>query len=315
MRYRTFGRTGLKVSEISLGGLFFGKLAGDRDTASTVAKAADLGINLIDTAGAYDGSEEDLGKALKKTGLRGKFHIATKWWPYSKEGQKILQDPAALRPAVEGSLTRLQTDHVELFQFHSVTFAGNVEEITGGPLMGELEKLKKEGKIRFLGMSNSGEWDKDDERLQEASRSGVFDTVMPEFLLFRQRPAKALFPVCAKNSTGIITIIPLGQAAWGYGLRDKKYLLDSMQKLIEKKKLPDEPRFHRDDAIDFLLDGQTGTIPAAALRFCLSFPEVSTVCSGTNNPVHLAENAAVSEAGPYDAERLARAAELFGSVA
>jgi len=314
MHYRQLGRTGLEVSEISLGGLFFGKLAGERDTASTVAKANGLGINLIDTAGAYEGSEADLGQALKKTRLRDKFVLATKWWPYSKEGQKILQDPVALRAAVEGSLTRLQTDRIDLFQFHSVTFAGNVDEITGGPLIGELNRLKSEGKIRFLGISNSGEWDKDDERLQEASRSGVFDAVMPEFLLFRQRPVKTLFPVCAKNSTGIITIIPLGQAAWGYGLRDHKYLLDSMNTLIGKKKLPDEPRYHQADAIDFLLDEQTKTIPAAALRFCLSFPEVSTVCCGTNNTAHLEENAAVSGVGPYDAERLARIGELFGSI-
>jgi aryl-alcohol dehydrogenase-like predicted oxidoreductase len=315
MRYRTLGRTGLQVSEISLGGLFFGKLAGDRDTASTIAKANGLGINLIDTAAAYDGSEEDLGKALKKTRLRDKFLVATKWWAYNKEGQKILTDPAALRSAVEGSLTRLQTDRIDLFQFHSVTFPGNVDEITGGPLRGELEKLKAEGKIRFLGISNSGEWDQDDERLQEASRSGLFDAVMPEFLLFRQRPVKSLFPVCAKNNTGIITIIPLGQAAWGYGLRDHKYLLDSMKTLIGKKKLPDEPRYHQQDILDFLLDEKTRTIPAAALRYCLSFPEVSTVCCGTNNTAHLEENAMVSEAGPYDAERLALVGELFGGIA
>jgi len=315
MRYRKLGRTGLNVSEISLGGLFFGKLAEKRDSAATIARAADLGINLIDTASAYEGSEEDLGAALRKTGLRNKFHIATKWWAFAAGGQKILQDPAALRAAVEGSLTRLQTDHIEIFQFHSVTFPGNVNEITGGPLMAELAKLKEEGKIRFLGISNSGEWDKDDERLQEASRSGVFDAVMPEFLLFRQRPVKSLFPVCAQNRTGIISIIPLGQAAWGYGLRDRKYLLDSMKTLIDKKKLPDEPRYRSEAAIDFLLDEKTKTIPAAALRFCLSFPEVSTVCCGTNNPEHLAENAAVSDAGPYDAERLARVGELFSAIA
>ena len=137
---------------------------------------------------------------------------------------------------------------------------------------------------------------------------------MPEFLLFRQRPVNTLFPVCKANNTVIITIIPLGQAAWGYGLRDHKYLVDSMKTLIDKKKLPDEPRYRQSDAIDFLLDEKTMTIPAAALRYCLSFPEVSTVCCGTNNTVHLDENAAVSDAGPYDAERLARVSELFGGI-
>jgi len=315
MRYRKFGRTGLRVSEISLGGLFFGKLSNGRDTALTVARAAEVGINLIDTAAAYDGSEEDLGKALVKTRLRRKFILATKWWPYDRKGKKILQEPSALRKSVEGSLKRLRTDRVELFQFHSVTNPGDTDAILSGPLMAECAKLKKEGKIRFLGISNSGEWDKDDKRLQEAARSGAFDAVMPEFLMFRQRPVKSLFPVCARRHVGVITIIPLGQAAWGYGLRDRKYLGDSMKTLIAKKKLPNKEEYRHNDVLDFLLDEKTTTIAAAALRFCLSFPAVSTVCSGTNDPAHVAENAAVSDAGPYDRERLARVRKLFGGIA
>jgi len=315
MRYRTLGRTGLRVSEVSLGGLFFGKLAKGRDTAATIAAANAAGINFIDTASAYEGSEKDLGRAFRKTRLREKFVVATKWWPYDKTGKKILQDPAAMRRSVEKSLKSLGTDRVEVFQFHSVTNPGDTAAILSGPLREETEKLRKEGKIRFTGISNSGEWDKDDRRLQEAARSGWFDTVMPEFLLFRQRPAKSLFPVCARHNVGVITIIPLGQAAWGYGLRDRKYLADSLKALVKKGKLPDKPAYRRDDVLDFLLDGKTKTIAAAALRFCLSFREVSTVCCGTNDPAHIAENAAVSKAGPYPPSKLARAAALFGGIA
>ena len=240
MKYRKLGRTGLRVSEISLGGLFFGKLAKGRDTAATVAAAHDAGINLIDTAAGYTDSERDLGRAFRKTRLRRKFTVATKWWPYDKTGKKILQDPAALRRSVEGSLKRLGTDRLDVFQFHSVTGPGDTDAVLTGPLRGEVDRLKRAGKIRFTGISNSGEWDKDDDRLQEAARSGWFDTVMPEFLLFRQRPARTLFPVCRRRRVGVITIIPLGQAAWGYGLRDRKYLVDSMAALIKKKKLPNQ---------------------------------------------------------------------------
>lgn len=314
MNYRPFGRTGLLVSEISLGGLFFGKLSRGRDTAKTVAKAHDVGINLIDTAAAYTGSEKDLGRALKKTGLRNRFIIATKWWPYDRTGKKILQSPAALRKSVENSLRDLQVECLEVFQFHSVTNRGDTRAILRGPLMGECERLKKAGKIRFLGISNSGEWDPDDLRLQEAAKSGKFDAVMPEFLLFRQRPAQRLFPVCQRHGVATITIIPLGQAAWGYGLRDRRYLVDSMKALIKKGKLPDRPAYRRADALDFLLDGKTRTIPAAALRWCLSFPGVSTVCCGTNDPRHVEENARVSEMGPYSPAQLARARRLFGAI-
>jgi len=311
MRYRRFGRTGLRVSEISLGGLFFSpKLSGGRSVEAAIRSAADCGINLIDAAPAYKGSEEEIGKVLV-AGLRRKFLLATKWWPYMDDGKTILQNPSALRASVEGSLRRLRTDVIDLFQFHSVTHRGDVDRLLGGPLLPEIARLKKEGKIRFLGLSNSGEWDPDDERLQEAVRSGAFDTCMPEFLIFRQRPADTLLPACAKRDAGIISIMPLGQAAWGYGLRNRKYLRDSLDGLIKKGALPSAEPYTRDDVLDFLLDEHTTTIPAAALRFCLSFPEISTVCCGTNDPVHVAENAAVSEAGPYDANRLARVRELF----
>src|SRR5689334_4437927 len=107
MRYRPLGRTGLNVSAVSLGGLFFGKLAEGRDTEATVRTAADLGINLIDTAAAYTGSEEDLGRAWAG-GLRRKFTLVTKWWPFMGDGPGIRQNPSALRAAVEGSLRRLR---------------------------------------------------------------------------------------------------------------------------------------------------------------------------------------------------------------
>lgn len=314
MRYRRFGRTGLRVSEISLGGLFFSPgLSGGRNVEATIQCAADCGINLIDIAPAYQGSEEEVGKVLA-AGLRRKFLLATKWWPYMPDGKTIDQNPSVLHASVERSLQRLRTDVIDLFQFHSVTHRGDVDRLLGGPLLPEIAKLKKEGKTRFLGLSNSGEWDPNDERLQEAVRSGSFDACMPEFMIFRQRPVATLLPVCAKCDAGIISIMPLGQAAWGYGLRDRKYLRDSLDGLTKKGALPSAEPYTRDDILDFLLDEHTTTIPAAALRYCLSFPEISTVCCGTNDPAHVAANAAVSEAGPYDATRLARVRELFGRL-
>ncbi len=313
MRYRTFGKTGLKVSEISLGGLFFGKLAEGRDTAATVRKAADLGINVIDTAAAYGGSEEDLGRAMTGA-LRDSFHILTKWWPYMDDGKTIKADASALRTALEDSLSRLRTDRVEVLLFHSVTHPGNVDDILNGPLWPEVQRLKNDGKIRFVGLSNSGNYDTEDDRLQEAARSDAFDVVMPEFLLFRQRAVRGALPVFARHQMGVISIIPLGQAAWGYGLRDRKYLVDSLKTLREKGALPNREPYTREDILDFLLDGKTTTIAGAALRFCLSFPEISTVCCGTNNPEHLAENAAVAEAGPYPADALDKIKELFGAL-
>jgi aryl-alcohol dehydrogenase-like predicted oxidoreductase len=313
MRYRTLGRTGLRVSEVSLGGLFFGKLADGRSTEATVRQAVDLGINLIDTAPAYTGSEEDLGQAWAG-GLRRKFILCTKWWPYMGSGPGIRQNPADLRATVDRSLRRLRTDRIDVFFFHSLTFERDIDDVLNGPLRRELERLKRAGAIGYIGLSNSGDYDTENARLTEAARSGFFDVVMPEFNLFKQRAVRAALPVFTRHRIGVLSIMPLGQAAWGYGLRDRKYLEDSLKTLREKKALPDATPYTRADVLDFLLDAATPTIPAAALRYCLSYPEVSTVCCGTNNPDHLAENAAISAAGPYDAERLARAEELFGAL-
>lgn len=311
MRYRPLGRTGLSVSEISLGGLFFGKLANGRDTGATVRRASELGINLIDTAIAYDGSEADLGPALAG-GLRGKFVLVTKWWPYLPDGRTVNLNPAALRTAVEGSLKRLRTDRLDVLLFHSVTFPGDVERIRHGSLWPEIERLKRDGKIRFAGLSNGD--DPDNDRLTEGAREDGFDVLMPEFLLFKQRGTRAALPAWRRHGAGVIAIMPLGQAAWGYGLRDRTYLANSLKTLREKGALPGGPEFEGEHALDFLLDEHSPTVASAALRFCLSFEGIATVCCGTNDPAHLAENAAVSEAGPYDDARLRRAIELFGNL-
>jgi aryl-alcohol dehydrogenase (NADP+) len=315
MKYRPFGKTGLSVSEVSLGGLFFAtKLSGGHPVDKTLQAAVESGINLIDTAAAYDDSEAVLGNLLKKEGLRDKFYLATKWWPYKDDNKTIKDTAAELREAVEGSLKRLQTDHIDMFMFHSITNKGDVDVLEKASVQGELAALKKEGKIRFVGLSNEGTWDAKDERLQEAIHTGHFDFVMPEFLMFRQSAAKNLLPLASKAGTGVISIIPLGQAAWGFGLRDRKTLAASIGSYIEKGKL-DKAKFPDPGAaLDFLLDDKTTTIAAAGLRFCLSFPGISTVCCGTNNPVHIRENAAITEVGPYDAGRLAKAAELFGQL-
>lgn len=311
MRYRPFGRTGLNVSAISLGGLFFGKLANGRDTGATVRRAAELGITLIDTAIAYDGSEAELGPALAG-GLREKFTLVSKWWPYKHDGRTLNLNPAALRTAVEGSLARLRTDRLDVLLFHSVTFPGDVEKLRRGPLWPELERLKREGKVRFAGLSNGD--DPENDRLTEAVREGGFDVLMPEFLLFKQRATRARLPEWSRRGAGVLAIMPLGQAAWGYGLRDRTYLANSLTTLREKGALPNGPEYEGEHALDFLLDERTPTVAAAALRFCLSFEGISTVCCGTNDPAHLAENAAVGDLDPYEPVRLNRAIELFGAL-
>src|SRR5258708_5167465 len=160
--------------------------------------------------------------------------IQDKWWGAKNKGKSLNTDPKALGKNVEGSLARLKTDHIDLFLFHSVTHPGDIEKLSDQALQAEFGRLKKEGKILHVGLSNEGQWDPDDRRLIEAAHTGLFQFVMPEFLIFRQGPVKKLFPLCAEKGLGVISITPLGQAAWGFGLRDKKTLKASLELFISK---------------------------------------------------------------------------------
>ncbi|MCI0481926.1 MAG: aldo/keto reductase, partial [Candidatus Dadabacteria bacterium] len=177
MQYRELGRTGLMVSALSLGsggvnGLGQRRFKLPQNIFDLIRSAFDIGINLFDTAPSYGESEAVLGEALRNI-PREKFIIATKIHPVAHG--RIL-GPREIVVSLERSLKKLRIDTVDILQFHAVmpdTYRAVVDS-----LMPTLEKLRAEGKIRFLGITESSSRDRAHETLTIALSDDIFDTVM-----------------------------------------------------------------------------------------------------------------------------------------
>jgi aryl-alcohol dehydrogenase-like predicted oxidoreductase len=190
MQYRTLGRTGLKVSEIGVGGAQFGLTnymgrwdafseGAQRATTATVHRALELGYNYFDTAPGYgDGrSEEMVGNALK--GRREEVVIATK----VSGGQWA---PAQIRASVEASLRRLQVDVVDVIQFHGGWYhPDQVDQILASGGLEAFQQLKQEGKVRFIGFTAEGP----SAGVEELIATGAFDTMQIRYSLLYQHPS------------------------------------------------------------------------------------------------------------------------------
>ena len=198
MEYRELGRTGWKVSTISLGTWAMGSLWGkvdDRESLATLNHALDLGVNFFDTADVY-GSEPLLGKLRKQR--HEPFYIATKM------GMEVNPDPRGytrrnMTSFVENSLQELDTDVIDLMQLHCPPI-----EVYNPEVFGILDDLVKQGKMRYYGVSV--------ERIVEAEKAIEFpgvQSVMIIFNIFRQRPAENFFDEAKRRKVGIIARVPL----------------------------------------------------------------------------------------------------------
>src|SRR5438445_8223639 len=222
MRYRTLGSTGLKVSEVgfgawAIGGNAHGNSYGPTEDEASIAaieKAVELGCNFFDTADVYGHghSEELLGKALK--GRRKEVVLAT------KGGSDFYHDPPRLNFteahiffAVEQSLKRLDTDIIDLYQLHNPPFS----VIEGGRVFEPLEKLKKQGKVRYYGISIH-----DPQEGLLAMKTGKPSTIQVVYNYLRRDAAEELFPRALAEGVGIIAREPLAN-----GFLTAKYTKDS----------------------------------------------------------------------------------------
>ena len=252
MRYRTLGNSGLLVSVVGLGCNNFGGRI-DNDRAREVVDAAlDAGVTLLDTADIYGeigGSEEALGDILK--GRRDKVVLATK---FGYQPMDMGYGPSAgakagrkyIRRAVEESLRRLRTDHIDLYQLHSPDPLTPIAETIAA-----LSELVAEGKVRYLGNSNFSGW-----QIAEAAHvakeiGGVpFISAQNHWSLLEREVEKEVVPAARHYGLGVLPFFPLanglltGKVRRGAGipegtrLANRKHLvtderLDTVERLIE----------------------------------------------------------------------------------
>lgn len=206
MKYRPLGRTGIQVSPFALGAMMFSSFGnGDQgDVDRMMARALDAGINLVDTADAYGDSEEMVGRALK--GRRDDVVLASKFGrPIGDDVNHRGASRRWIMTAVENSLRRLQTDHLDLYQLHRPDPGTDVEET-----LSALTDLVRSGKVRAIGSSDmpasemvEAQW--------TAERRGLerFRTEQPHYSLLDRTVEREVLPVAQRYGMGTVIWSPL----------------------------------------------------------------------------------------------------------
>ncbi len=310
MKFRTLGKTGLQVSVIGLGTMVhaghFGPMK-DSESLSAIDTALDLGVNFIDTSDAYGAgyAETLLGSALK--GRRDKVVIATKGGNVMtgpNRGKRIFE-PDYISGVMEESLTRLQTDYIDLYQLHNPT----VDVIEKGEVWEVLERAKRAGKIRHYGVSINSM-----EEGIAAVTNGRAETIQVEYSLLAQEPAEQIFPLAEQAKVGIIARVPLRR-----GILTGKLTAADEQRFqgedVRARSFKGEPfrnELAKAERLRFLVHGEIKSYGQAALAFCLAHPAVSSTIPGSRNAQQMRENATGAEAEIPRAD-LDRVAELWRS--
>ena len=321
MHYRTLGKTGLKVSLMGFGTggpSSFGQSSdATRDEqVSLVRRCLELGVNLFDTSSQYGRSEEILGWALAGV-PRDSYILSTKWsharsWSPPGVGGKdgsLVEDPQEMIEGVENSLSRLGTDYVDILHFHGLRSEQYHEVVKRfGPVV---DRLKEQGKIRFIGFSERFIADAGHNTAALALRThpDLWDTIMLKYGILNQYAVKEVFPLAEKHGTGI-----LNMAAVRIKLPNPDQLTALIadwkgRGLIEPSAVPDV------DPLGWLVHDDVGSVIEAGYKFAADHPAVATVLTGTANIKHLEQNVAALEE-PYlpelDKQRLI---ELFAEIA
>ncbi|MFE3250533.1 aldo/keto reductase [Streptomyces sp. NPDC059209] len=285
MKYRTLGRTGIKVSPYCLGAMMFGALGNPdhEDCVRIIHKALDAGVNFVDTADAYARGESEtiLGKALK--GRRDNVVLATKaHLPMGDDPNQQGNSRRWLTRALDDSLRRLGTDHVDLFQIHRPAPDTDVEET-----LSALTDMMRAGKVRAIGTSSfpasdivEAQW--------VAERRGLerFRTEQPTYSILNRGIEREVLPVCERYGMGALVFSPLAG-----GLLTGRYRKgrpnDTHRAGFGFRHLADERRL---DAVEQLIPvaQEAGmSLTHLATAFAISHPGVTSAIIGPRTTDHL----------------------------
>ena len=283
MQYRTLGRTGIKVSPYALGALMFATSIGNSDpddSARVIHKALDAGINLIDTADAYGDSEEVVGKALK--GRRDNVVLATKVSrPMGEDPNQQGTSRRWIVTAVENSLRRLQTDHIDLYQIHRPDPDTDTEET-----LSALSDLIHSGKVRAIGTSGlpasdivEAQW--------VAERRGLtrFRTEQSPYSLLNRGIEREVLPVAQRYGMGTLVWGPLGQGLLTGRVRQGRQ--NDLRRAGFFKHLNDERRLEVVEQFISLAEEAGLPLTHLAVAFAIAHPGVTSALVGLRTMSHL----------------------------
>jgi aryl-alcohol dehydrogenase-like predicted oxidoreductase len=310
MEYRTLGKTGFEVSEVSLGtwqvGGRWGEPFNDENAETIINRAVDLGVNFIDTADVYSGGQSEAAVARVVKARSERVYIATKCGrrisPHVNEGYTL----EVLEGFVDDSLQNMGVETIDLIQLHCPP----TEVYYRPEIFALFDRLKQEGKIRNLGVSV--------EKVEEAIKAIEYPnvtTVQIIFNMFRHRPAELFFSLAKQRNVGVIVRVPLAS-----GLLSGKMTRQTTFG-------PDDHRtFNRDgsafdkgetfagvdfetglEAVDELkkLFPDDPILAIWALRWVLMFDSVSCVIPGASRLAHVESNVTASDLPPLTEEQMA----------
>jgi aryl-alcohol dehydrogenase-like predicted oxidoreductase len=282
MQYRTLGRTGIQVSPYALGTLMLATAMGNapEDSARIIHKALDAGINFIDTADAYGDSEEVVGTALE--GRRDDVVLATKF--SRPTGQDPNHQGASRRwivTAVENSLRRLRTDHIDLYQLHRPDPRTDIEET-----LSALTDLVRSGKVRVIGASQTpasgiveAQW--------VAERRGLtrFHTEQPAYSILSRGIEREVLPTTQRFGMGTLAWGPLGQGLLTGRVRKNQH--NDLRRAGLVRHLNDERRL---DVVEQLIPlAEEAGLPMThlAMAFTIAHPGITSALLGARTMNHL----------------------------
>ena len=294
MEYRRLGDSGLKVSEIGLGCNNFGMRIDEAQTAAVVEAALAAGITLFDTADVYGGTKSEvmLGKALGAR--RNDIVLATKCGiplgppPYSGGGSRRY-----VVRAVEASLTRLGTDHIDLLQMHRFDDETPLEET-----LRALDDLITAGKVRYIGNSNYAGWQiADADWTARTAHSARFVSAQNNYSLLERAVGHEVLPACERFGLGFLPFFPLAS-----GLLTGKYRrgepppegtrLAAMG--ARAAQAMSDRNFDRVEALDAWARERGHALLELAFAWLLGQGVVSSVIAGATSPEQVAANAATA---------------------
>ena len=280
MEFRTLGKTDLTVSVAGLGcggnsRLGLGRGAGFDECVAVVRTAIDLGVNFLDTAEVY-GTEEIVGAAVRSYD-RDKLVISTKaLFRAGDTGETVAR-------RVEAGLKRLGLDYVDIFHFHAVDPAAY--EHHRDVLAPALVKLKEQGKVRHIGITETGPKDPDQKMLSRAIHEAPWEVTMLAYSLLNQGARRRIFPITRSRGIGTLLMFVVRNI-----FSNAAYRRDVFAKLVEQGHL-DTSILADGDPLAFLVtDGAAKNITDAAYRYARHEQGADVILFGTGNKAHVQAN-------------------------
>lgn len=295
MKRHTFGNTGLEVSPLGFGAAPVGFLKTDQQQVTQIVNMLlDRGVNLIDTAAIYEGSEEAIGRAV--AGRRSEYILVSKCGQATSALGGEEWSAALIEQTIDQSLQRLRTDFLDAMLLHSC----DLPTLEKGEAIAALVKAREAGKIRFAGYSG------DNKAAAYAAEHPELAVVETSINICDQANIDLMQLTAAQKDVGVIAKRPLANAAW--------------------KKASAQPEFYASYAAEYTrrfeamhlslqdlgFEGPREKVwPEVALRFALSHPGVHTAIVGTTNPQHAEANLEIVEKGPLPQETVKKIKKAF----